>query len=101
MMKKAQIFDSVKSMWQNKLGMKKELVKHLNYVSECFVLNGEYYRLDSFPSSSDSKETLYCVEWAENAEEAVLNHFEDAWIYPESLGLNDMLEKMQNDILSE
>lgn len=99
-MEKSRIYDSVKSMWQNKLGMKKQIVKHLNYESECFVLNGEYYRLDSFPSSSDTNDTLYCVEWAENSEEATYNHFEDAWIYPESLGIDAILKKMESDILS-
>lgn len=98
-MEQSRLYDSIKSMWQNKLGMKKQILKHRNYESECFVLNDEYYRLDSFPSFSDSNDTLYCVEWAENAEEAMLNHFEDAWLYPESLGIEAILKEMEIDIL--
>lgn len=95
------VIDSIKQLLTGTMGMSRIIVKHQStYESECYLLNGEFYRIDTFRESKDSDTRIYCIEWAENEQDARHNLFEDSWLYPDTMEINDMLSKIKNDILN-
>lgn len=93
------VIDSIKQLFET-IGMKHSVIKHSSFESECYSLNGEFYRIDTFRGSQDSTERVYCIEWAENEKDAQLNLFEDSWLYPDTMDLQEMLATIKNDILN-
>lgn len=99
--KKELVIDSIKRLFTETLGMSRVAVKHNStYESECYSLNGEFYRIDTFRESEDSNTRIYCIEWAENEQDARHNFFEDSWLYPDTMELSDMLSTIKKDILN-
>ncbi len=95
------VLDSIKQLFLQTMGMSHSVIKHSpSYESECYSLNGEFYRIDTFRDSQNSNERVFCIEWAENEQEARYNHFEDAWLYHDTMDLQEMLATIQNDILN-
>lgn len=59
---------------------------------ECYKgSDGGYYRIDHFGSS-------YVIEYAENENEAILNRFEDAELYDDSLPQDKVISMIQSDL---
>ena len=99
---KTLVIEAIKQLFVETLGMTNMVVEHNSaYKTECYSLNGEFYRIDSFVDPSDSNSRLFCIEWAENEQEALYNHFEDAWLYPDTMELQEMLATIKSDILNE
>lgn len=94
------VIESIKRLFLETMGMSYIVIKHSSYESECYSLNGEFYRIDTFRVSQNSTERVYCIEWAENEQEAQFNHFEDSWLYPDTMELQEMLATIKNDILN-
>lgn len=59
---------------------------------ECYKgSDGGYYRIDHFGSS-------YVIEYAENEDEAMLNCFEDADLYDDSIPETELIAMIQKDL---
>ena len=59
---------------------------------ECYKgSDGGYYRIDHFGSS-------YVIEYAENENEAILNRFEHAELYDDSLPQDKVISMIQSDL---
>lgn len=81
------------ALWTNKFGMKRFTEGGL----DCYVRNGKYYRLDTFYENDG--ELLYCVEIADSLDDAKINFFEDAFLYGEKLGHDEIITQMSTDLL--
>lgn len=63
---------------------------------DCYVYNEKYYRLDTFYENNG--ELLYCIEIADSLEDAKNDFFEDAFLYGEKLGHNEIIAKIRDDL---
>lgn len=79
------------SLWRNEFHMKRVKIGSI----DCYEYNNQYYRLDTF---YDGDELHYCIEIADNREEAENNIFEDAWLYGEELGIDQIISEMREDL---
>ena len=96
-----EILKAVYLLWVNAFNMKKVILKsnvQCMEQIECYELNGEYLRMDSFYENDD---LVYCIEWADNIEYAQNNIFEDAYLYYEKDGLDSIINEMKADLMSE
>lgn len=95
-----EIVNAIYKLWVDTLGMeavtltsKVECMPEIN----CYKFRDMFLRLDTF---KDGDELMYCIEAAESKEFAQNNAFDDAWLYPESIGQDKILENMQSDLQS-
>lgn len=96
----AEFVAEIYELWQTAFGMEKVVLpSNVECLPEidCYKYKNMYLRLDTFP---DNGELMYCVEAAENRLFAQNNVFDDAWIYPESLGIDKIIVAMKNDLLT-
>ena len=70
--------------------------KYTEYGLDCYVRNDNYYRLDTFYEADG--ELLYCVEIADSLDDAKINFFEDAFLYGEKLGHDEIIARMADDL---
>lgn len=95
---------AIAELLENELHLKKvTLDSNVQCVDkiECYKYGGEaYIRLSSFRCPPDAK-LHYCIEYAENEEMAKNNVFDDAWLYGISLGKDEILREIRNDLLAD
>lgn len=87
-------------LWEHTFGMEKimlpskvECAKAIN----CYRYKNTFVRLDTF---LDNGTLIYCIEAAENKFFAENNIFDDAWLYPETMGIDKIIESMSQDLKS-
>lgn len=95
-----ELVSAIYKMWVESIGMEKvSLPSNVECMPEidCYKFKDMFLRLDTF---MDGGELMYCIESAESKEFAQNNIFDDAWLYPESLGTDEMLSEMKSDLQS-
>ena len=80
------------SLLSDIIGMKRVISDGL----DCYLYNDKYYRLDTFYETDG--ELLYCIEVADSLGDAKNDLFEDAFLYGEKLGHNEIIDKMHYDL---
>ena len=95
-----EIVNSVYKLWVDTLGMEAVTLPSkvdCMPVINCYKYKDMFLRLDTF---RDGDELIYCIEAADSKDLAQNNIFDDAWLYPESMGKYKILEGMQSDLQS-
>lgn len=94
----SELVSEIYKLWQGILGMVKIILpSNVECLSEieCYRYKNMFLRLDTF---YDNGELMYCIEAAESKVFAQNNIFDDAWLYPESMGTDKIIAAMKNDL---
>ena len=95
---KEKIINAIYHLWEDEFKMKKvQLKSAVPCVSaiDCFQFKNLFIRLCTFQQKDIGR--VYCVEAADKSE-AVNNAFEDAWLYYESDGIENIISEMKKDL---